>query len=92
MRKLLANASTDFRRHITLSVKVSESHPLVPLAAAAGFTVYPSREFGEALVKLIPASQDEEGWASFFRLTDAALDAGDIHPYWCGQVFGLPAS
>lgn len=91
-RKLLANASYDFRRHVTLSATVLETHALVPLAAAAGFTVYPAPRYGEALVKLIPSSQDEQGWASYFRVMDSTLDGFDIPPFRLGEVYGMPAS
>lgn len=92
VRRLLATASAEFERHVTLSAKVPDGHPLVPLAGAAGYVVYPTTEYGESVVKLIPPQQSAADWAAFFDLIDPHLDVGDIDPSRLGQVWGLRAS
>jgi hypothetical protein len=92
-RRLLKAARADFRRHVSLSLKVEPSHALVAPAAAAGFTIYPYAEYGgKQFAKLIPPAQSESGWAQFFQLTHSLLESGDIDPSRFGEVWGLPQS
>lgn len=92
IRRLLRTASVGFERHVTLSAKVPEGHPLAPPAEAAGYVIYPTTEYGEAVVKLIPPQQTATHWAAYFDLIDPHLDAGEIDASRLGQIWGLPAS
>lgn len=90
--RLMRTASKGFERHVTLSAKVPEGHPLVHLAEAAGYVIYPTTEYGEAVVKLIPPQQTPTHWATYFDLIDPHLDAGYVDASRFGQIWGLPVS